>query len=115
MAGGCSGRGGGVPVQRSHGSQIEWPGGFRAVLTGEASFQYDTQDGSGSKALYVSDIPALFYDDPYTMIDQFAVVDLDGDGQDEVVLRVIAAVLRQEEKPDAVWYDFPMDVSAVFP
>lgn len=61
---------------------------FEAVLLGDAEFIY-VSDGDG-KAMDVADIPSLFdADDPYMKVWDFAVVDLDGDGKEEVVLFVV--------------------------
>ncbi len=60
------------------------------VLRGEASFFY-VSDGM-VEAKNISDVPALFApDDAYIKIWAFAVVDLDGDGNEEVVLSVMGA------------------------
>lgn len=56
---------------------------YKAVLLGESRFFY-CSDGM--------DMPALFdSDDPFVKIVEFTVVDLNGDGEDEVILFVVGA------------------------
>lgn len=63
---------------------------LRAVLFGDAPFQY-CSDGKTASA-DITDVPALFdADDPFMKIWEFSVADLDGDGEEEVVLYVAGA------------------------
>ena len=59
-------------------------GGYASVLLGRSKFVlYRNEPSVG-----IGDVPGLFNDDPYTKIWRFAVVDMDGDGTDEVLLYV---------------------------
>lgn len=61
---------------------------IEAVLLGDAQFLY-VSDGN-TEAIGITDIPPLFdADDPYMKIWNFSVVDLDRDGEEEVILFVI--------------------------
>lgn len=63
---------------------------LRAVLFGDAPFQY-CSDGKTASA-DITDVPAFFdADDPFMKIWEFSVADLDGDGEEEVILSVIGA------------------------
>lgn len=63
---------------------------FGTVLKGDAPFFYVSGDYTEQK--YISDIPALFDpEDDFIKIWSFAVLDLNGDGEDEVVLSVYGA------------------------
>ena len=63
---------------------------LEAVLLGEAQFLYCSE--GKAEAMDISGIPALFDGaDPLMKIFDFAVVDLDGDGKEEVVLFVTGA------------------------
>nr|WP_302111310.1 hypothetical protein [uncultured Acetatifactor sp.] len=63
---------------------------LEAVLLGEAQFLYCSE--GKTEAMDISGIPALFDGaDPLMKIFDFAVVDLDGDGKEEVVLFVTGA------------------------
>lgn len=62
---------------------------LQAVLSGEAPLLY-AQEGGKAKPLKVGQVPAIFSpDSAYAAIDRFAILDLDGDGETEAVLRVI--------------------------
>lgn len=59
--------------------------GLAAVLRGDGSFLYVTQTGAEPRTL--AEIPALFDpEDPLMAVQQFTVLDLDGDGEREAVL-----------------------------
>lgn len=63
---------------------------YKAVLLGETSFRYPF-DGK-METITITDVPSLFdADDPFMKICGFAVVDLNGDGEDEVILFVVGA------------------------
>ena len=63
---------------------------FKAVLFGNAPFIY-CSDGS-AETMAITDVPALFdADDPLMKIFELIVVDLNGDGEDEVILFVAGA------------------------
>ncbi|HBA49723.1 MAG TPA: hypothetical protein DCZ91_18390 [Lachnospiraceae bacterium] len=63
---------------------------LKAVLFGDAPFQY-CSDGKTASA-DITDVPALFdADDPFMKIWEFSVADLDGDGEEEVILSVAGA------------------------
>lgn len=63
---------------------------YKAVLLGETSFRYPT-DGK-METITITDVPALFDpDDSFMKIWEFAVADLNGDGEDEVILFVVGA------------------------
>ena len=65
-------------------AKVDW----KDVLSGSAQFLYVSEGSAEPK--YISDVPALFDpDDDYMKIWEFAVLDLDGDGQTEVVLCVV--------------------------
>lgn len=70
---------------------------YADVLLWGVPFWYEKDPDSWWKSEPVSaaDIPALFVPDdpgyPHIMVSEFAVVDLNGDGYDEAVLKVIAA------------------------
>ena len=58
---------------------------FKAVLLGKSPFVY-CSDGNAEN-MVITDVPALFdVDDPLMKIFEFSVVDMNGDGEDEVVL-----------------------------
>ena len=60
---------------------------YRSVLLGTSTFVL-FQDEAGY-FLSIDDVPALIcQDDPYAMVNGFAVVDMDGDGSDEVLVWV---------------------------
>lgn len=72
------------------GSEADSKGIVKAVLLGEASF-YCCSDGN-VEAVAVTEVPALFdAEDPYMKIWEFAVVDLNGDGEEEVILSAFGA------------------------
>lgn len=64
---------------------------FQAVLRGERDFYV----AAGEEELFsvnIADVPRLFESsDPYLKVNSFAVVDLDHDGEEEVILFVISA------------------------
>ena len=63
---------------------------FKAVLLGNSSFVY-CSDGN-AETMVITDVPALFdADDPLMKIFEFSMVDLNGDGEDEVILFVAGA------------------------
>lgn len=63
---------------------------FGAVLLGDSPFVYCS--GGNTETMVVTDVPALFDgNDPFMKIWEFALVDLDGDGEDEVILFVAGA------------------------
>lgn len=63
---------------------------FKAVLLGNSPFVY-CSDGN-AETMVITDIPTLFdADDPLIKIFEFSVVDLNGDGEDEVILFVAGA------------------------
>lgn len=58
---------------------------YKAVLLGETSFCYPS-DGK-METITITDVPSLFDpDDSFMKIWEFAVADLNGDGEDEVIL-----------------------------
>ena len=60
---------------------------LKNIFTDNEQFIF-VEDGNG-KSMFVSDIPNTFQnDDPYLKIMNFAVVDLDRDGSEEIVLKV---------------------------
>ena len=63
---------------------------FRSVLLGDTQFFYGS--AGNMKAMAITDVPSLFdaYD-PFMKIWEFSVVDLDGDGEEEVILFVTGA------------------------
>lgn len=63
---------------------------FRAVLLGDTQFFYSS--AGNVEAMSITDVPSLFdaYDS-FMKIWEFSVVDLDGDGEEEVVLFVTGA------------------------
>ncbi|MCM1046753.1 MAG: hypothetical protein NC417_14710 [Candidatus Gastranaerophilales bacterium] len=68
-------------------SDSDQNGGIKAVLLGETPFFYCV-DGT-VETFTIADVPALFdADDPFMKIWEFSVVDLDGDGEEEVILFV---------------------------
>lgn len=63
---------------------------FKAVLLGDSPFVY-CSDGN-TETMAITDVPALFdADDPLVKIFEFSVVDLNGDGEAEVILFVAGA------------------------
>lgn len=63
---------------------------FKAVLLGDSPFVYSS-DGN-IETMTITDVPALFdAEDPFMKIFEFSVVDLNGDGEDEVILFVAGA------------------------
>ena len=61
---------------------------FKAVLLGESPFFY-CSDGN-TETMLITDVPALFDEnDPLMKVWEFSVVDLNGDGEDEVILFVV--------------------------
>lgn len=63
---------------------------FKSVLLGDTQFCY-LPDGR-NESLTITDVPLLFdEDDAFMKIWEFAVVDLNGDGEDEVILLVVGA------------------------
>lgn len=63
---------------------------FKDVLLGNTHFRY--LSGGKIGAIAITDVPALFdADDSFMKIWEFAVVDLNGDGDDEVILFVVGA------------------------
>lgn len=61
---------------------------FKAVLLGDSPFIYC--HGGNVETMVITDVPALFdEDDPLMKIWDFSVVDLNGDGEDEVILFVV--------------------------
>ena len=61
---------------------------FEAVLLGEAEFIY--VNNGNIETMNITDVPAIFDpDDSYMKIWDFSVVDLDGDGEKEVILFVV--------------------------
>lgn len=60
------------------------------VLTGNHQFSYTNDDGSNLASVSIADLPALFNpDDDYMAIQNYVMVDLDGDGVEEAVLLVV--------------------------
>ena len=80
--------------------------GYGDVLLGSAPLLWYSGDGSSQPvSLLVPEVVALFSPgDPYAQASEFTVLDLDGDGEREVVVRIIAAagdmggflILRQQ-------------------
>lgn len=63
---------------------------FKSVLLGETQFRYPSDGKIGT--ITIADVPSLFdANDPFMKIWQFAVDDLNGDGEDEVILFVVGA------------------------
>lgn len=72
-------------ISGSDGNEI-----FKAVLLGNSPFVY-CSDGNAER-MVITDIPALFdADDPLMKIFEFSMVDLNGDGEEEVILFVAGA------------------------
>lgn len=70
---------------------------FQAVLLGNFPFIY-CSDGN-AETMVITDVPALFdADDPLMKIFEFSVVDLNRDGEDEVILFVAGAAGDMGEK-----------------
>ena len=62
---------------------------IRDVLLGSTSFLYWAEGSETPESKAISQVPALFSpDSDYAAIYQFAVLDLDGDGKSEVVLKI---------------------------
>ena len=61
---------------------------YKAILYGDTEFY--CYDSGTLQTVTINDVPALFNSDPYSRIYEYAVVDLDRDGNDEVVLNIIA-------------------------
>ena len=61
---------------------------YNDILYGDAKFY--CYDCGTLQTVTINDVPALFNSDPYSRIYEYAVVDLDRDGNDEVVLNIIA-------------------------
>lgn len=79
-----------VCVRWKAGHSVEGEEAFKAVLFGDAQFFYAS--GGNIEAMAVTDVPSLFdADDPFMKIWELSVVDLDGDGEDEVILFVVGA------------------------
>lgn len=69
---------------------VEGEDTIKAVLLGDTQFLY-VSDGI-SETIVITDIPSLFgADDPLMKIWEFSVVDLNGDGEAEVILFVAGA------------------------
>lgn len=65
------------------------PSEVRDVLLGNASFLYWPEGAKTPESKVISQVPALFSPhSDYAIIDEFAVLDLDGDGAVEVVLQI---------------------------
>ena len=63
---------------------------FKEVLLGNTQFRYSS--GGEMRTIAITDVPALFdAEDPFMKIWEFAVVDLNGDGEEEVILFVVGA------------------------
>ena len=63
---------------------------LKAVLLGDSQFVYYAH--GNMEAIDITGVPALFdADDPYMKIFDFAMVDMDGDGEDEAVLFLAGA------------------------
>ena len=63
---------------------------FKAVLLGDSQFFY-VSDGN-IEIMTITDVPSLFdADDSFMKIWEFSVVDMNGDGEDEVILFVVGA------------------------
>ena len=61
---------------------------FNAVLLGDAEFTY--VNNGNIETMNITDVPSIFDpDDSYMKIWNFSVVDLDGDGKEEVILFVV--------------------------
>lgn len=61
---------------------------FKAVLLGDSPFIYC--HGGNAETMVITDVPALFdEDDPLMKVWEFSVIDLNGDGEDEVILFVV--------------------------
>ena len=61
---------------------------FKAVLLGDSPFIYC--HGGNVETMVITDVPALFdEDDPLMKFWEFSVIDLNGDGEDEVILFVV--------------------------
>ena len=65
------------------------PANMQDVLKGKQLFYYATNDGSDFASVNIADIPSLFNpDDAYMAIQNYAMIDLDGDGSEEAVVFV---------------------------
>ena len=65
------------------------PANMQDVLKGKQLFYYAANDGSDFASVNIADIPSLFNpDDAYMAIQNYAMIDLDGDGSEEAVVFV---------------------------
>ncbi len=63
---------------------------FKEVLLGNTQFRYSS--GGEMRTIAITDVPTLFdAEDSFMKIWEFAVVDLNGDGEEEVILFVVGA------------------------
>ena len=68
------------------------PASIQDVLKGNQPFYYAANGGSDFAPVNIVDIPSLFnHDDAYMAIQNYAVIDLDGDGSEEAVVFVCGA------------------------
>ena len=68
------------------------PANVQDVLKGNQPFYYAADGGSDFASVNIADIPSLFHpDDAYMAIQNYAVIDLDGDGSEEAVVFVCGA------------------------
>ena len=68
------------------------PANMQDVLEGNLPFYYAANGGSDFASVNIADIPSLFNpDDAYMAIQNYAVIDLDGDGSEEAVVFVCGA------------------------
>ncbi|MCM1190194.1 MAG: hypothetical protein NC180_12535 [Muribaculaceae bacterium] len=86
----CVGCGAGHPAEGGETSGSDRNGIFKAVLLGNSSFVYYLE--GNAKTVVITDVPALFdADDPFMKIFDFSLVDMDKDGDEEVILSVVGA------------------------
>ena len=65
------------------------PANMQDVLKGNQPFYYAANGGSDFASVNIADIPSLFNsDDAYMAIQNYAMIDLDGDGSEEAVVFV---------------------------
>ena len=68
------------------------PANIQDVLKGNQPFYYAANGGSDFASVHIADIPSLFHsDDAYMAIQNYVMIDLDGDGSEEAVVFVCGA------------------------
>ena len=68
------------------------PANMQDVLKGNQPFYYAANGGSDFASVNIADIPSLFYpDDAYMAIQNYAMIDFDDGGSEEVIVFVCGA------------------------